>query len=294
MWVIFSLSSAIISAIYNLTSQNIKIDANTFMIYRGLFMPILLLPFLIMNPVTFSFNFYIMSFAQGCISAYVDYLVFGINKKYGAETVSSITPFSVILIFFMWCFIDYSIVIKYIQNPIQTAFILISLCGIVFSLAHYYKVKFTREAFVKMIPVVTLSAIFAVLNKAIMNYSEDNQFMCACWRIFIVGLVIGVIHLHIYIKKSLKLKLLILPRNILKSFIFILPFMYMLFKSYADYYAANPAYVSSIVYTSLIWVMLFSKYIPFFRFKDAKLQGEKKWKILFVFSIILLLIVTNY
>lgn len=46
MWVVLALLSAVLSAIYYLSAQNIKLDANTFMVYRGWIVALLLLPLL--------------------------------------------------------------------------------------------------------------------------------------------------------------------------------------------------------------------------------------------------------
>lgn len=65
MWVVLALLSAVLSAIYYLSAQNIKLDVNTFMVYRGWIVALLLLPLLAFNPVIFSNAFYIMAICQG-------------------------------------------------------------------------------------------------------------------------------------------------------------------------------------------------------------------------------------
>ena len=53
MWAVLALLSAILSAVYYLSAQNIKLDANTFMVYRGVLTALLLLPVLAFNLVVF-------------------------------------------------------------------------------------------------------------------------------------------------------------------------------------------------------------------------------------------------
>ncbi|MBQ8671786.1 MAG: glycosyltransferase family 8 protein [Alphaproteobacteria bacterium] len=293
IWIVFALFASIISAFYYLSAQNVKINANVFMLYRGWSITIILLPFLLFNPVLFPTNFYIMSVLQGGIVAYTDYLSFRINRTYGSETVSSITPFSVIIIFFAWCLIDTSIIEKYTENPLNTLMILLALCGVMYALFNYRKTDLSRKAFILLIPVLFLSSGISVLNKMIMSYSGENQLICAVWRTWILSLIIGLVHIIIYIRKKLRLKDLFDCKMLSKSLIFVLLLSVMIFKSLAMYYAENPAYVVCIVYTTFLWIIFISKHIKMFEFKRKNLQIKKRWEILFVISVIALILATR-
>jgi len=293
MWVVFALAAAILSAIYCLSAQNIKINANIFMVYRGWIFVILLFPILILKPVVFPVNFYIMSVVQGVISAYVDYVVFKINQQYGSETVSSILPFSVIITFIIWCFLDPALVETYVQNPMQTTMIIVAFAGFILALTQYYKISFTKEALYKLIPILILCSSVVVLDKSIMNYSSETPLMCAYWRSFIAGLVVGIVYLIIYVKNRFPLKDLILKDNLFKSLILLFTLFAIISKNLAMYYTQNPAYVSALAYTSLIWVMIFGRYFKIFKFHSSRKQVSRKWKILFLCSIILLILVSH-
>ena len=211
VWVVYALCAAITGAIYNLTAQNIKLNRNVFMIYRGIIPMFVLWPFIAFFWIDFGFVFVMVSILQGFISAYIDFLAFSINKKYGSEIISAITPFSVIVTFFLWCAITPTVMVGYAQNVFQFCLILMAIFGVLFSLFQYHHVEFTQKAFVKMLPVVLLSGTFAVLNKIVMNHSVTNQLACACQNVFVSSTVVGIIHLYRYQKKSLSLKNLILP-----------------------------------------------------------------------------------
>ncbi len=293
MWIVFAFAAAILSAVYCLSAQNIKINANIFMVYRGWIFVIVLFPFLVLKPVIFPLNFYIMSIVQGGISAYVDYVVFKINQRYGSETVSSILPFSVIITFIIWCFLDPVLVKTYMQNPMQTGMILLAFAGFILSLTQYYKISFTKEALYKLIPILILCSSVVVLDKSIMNYSSETPLMCAYWRSFIAGLVIGIVYLIIYVKNQFPLKDLILRGNLIKGLILLFTLFTIIAKNLALYYTKNPAYVSALAYTSLVWVMIFSQYFKIFKFHSSRKQVHRKWKILFLLSVILLILVSD-
>lgn len=293
VWIIYALCAAIMGAVYNLTAQNIKLNRSIFMIYRGVIPMFVLWPFVAFFWIDFGSVFVMISILQGFISAYIDFLTFNINRRYGSEVISAIAPFSVIVTFFLWCAITPMVIVGYAQNIFQFCLILMAIFGVAFSLFQYHHVEFTQKAFIKMLPVVLLSGIFVVLNKIVMNRSATNQLICACQNVFISSTVVGIIHLYRYQKKSLPLKNLILPQNLIKgTTVFSFFLLLIIFKLCAVHYARNPAYASCVFYSMILWVMLFSRYIPALKFSKIHFQGKKRWKILFVCSIVLLILVT--
>ena len=293
MWIILALIGALVVALYHLYTQNMRLDGNVFMIYRGITIVALLSPFLILNPMLFSGRLYMMAFLQAIVACYSDYLAYKVNRRCGAETVSSIIPFSVIITFFMWCMIEPSIIFKYIQTPIKTFVIILSLVGVAYALQKYYAVKLSRHAMINLLPILILSSMIAVLNKLIMNEGNEHQIIKATQLAWIVSFVISVVHLGLYLKKKQKISKLFVRKNIQNSFVFVLLMIGIILRTLAIDKAQNPAYVSCLVYTSLIWVMIFGKYIKFFRFRYKDIQVAKRWKLLFVFSVITLILCTK-
>ena len=293
MWVLFALAASVLNAFYYLSIQNAKINANVFMVYRGFMVVLFLLPVLLFFPARFSPNFYLMSALQGCIVAYTDYLSFRVNKNYGSETVSSITPLSVIIVFVAWCFINPATFFKYLDNPIKSFFIVCSLLGVVWALLNYRKTPLTKKAFLLLIPVLILSSTISILNKLIMSYSGENPVLCACWRVLILSSIIGVVHLYIYTKKKLPIRALFELKNIQKGCVLILLLTVLVLKSLAMLYTLNPAYVSCIVYLTAVWIMVLSYQFNTLKFKRQHRQSSKKYEIVFIVSVIALILLTH-
>lgn len=293
MWILFALITSIANAFYYLSLQNAKINANAFMVYRGFIVVLMLLPVVLYFPVKFDLIFYLMSILQGVIVAYADYLCFKINKNYGSETVSSITPLTVVIVFVLWCFISPDIILNYLNHPIKTVFIIFALLGVVWALLNYRKAPLTKKAFVYLIPVLFLSSVVSILNKLIMTYSGENPLLSACWRVLILSLIIGVVHTSVYIKKKLPLKDLVDTKMLYKGKVFILLIIALVCKSLAMLYTQNPAYVSCIVYLTSIWIMILSSVFSVFKFKKHKKQTQKRYEVLFIVSIIVLILATH-
>ena len=170
---------------------------------------------------------------------------------------------------------------------------LFNVFGVIWALLNYRKTPQTKEAFVSLIPVLFLSSMIAILNKLIMSYSGENPLLSACWRVFILSFIIGCVHICLYIKKKQPLKALIDVKTLCKGSILILLITALVCKSLAMLYTQNPAYVSCIVYLTSVWIMLFSYIFPFFELKKQNEQVHKKYEILFIVSIILLILATH-
>ena len=293
LWVLFSVLASIVNAIYFMCLQNIHLQSRIFMIYRGMAVALMVVPFLFFYQPLIAWQFYAIALAQGLIIAALDLRLFKANHRYGAETVSSITPLTVAAVFIIWCIIEPAIIIRYAQSPLQSTCILAALSGIIIALAKYRHVPFTKSAFIYLIPVILLDAVCSVLNKTIMQYSLDSLYGLCFWRIFITSLAVGFIHLFIYIKDKQPLKEIVAKSNLSRAWFLALMPASMLSRNMAMYYTENPSYVSAIVYTSLLWIMVINRYFRFIHFKRIYLQMEKKWAIIMLVSVIVLILATN-
>lgn len=293
MWVLFAVMASIVNAVYYLCNQNIRLQPSVFMIYRGIVVALMALPFLFFYQPIEAWQFYGIAILQGTIVAYSDFAILKANREYGAETVGSIRPMDVGLIFLIWCFIEPSIILQYLQSPLKSVLILLSMCGIVVALTQYRKVKLTKEAFIYLLPVMFLGAMISIFNKTIMAYAEDSLYGLCFWRIFIVSLTVGIIHLIIYVSRHRPLMPLFEAENLKRTWIFLFMPMSMLCRNMAMFWVENPSYVTSIVQTSLLWIIFFNRYINFIHFKKVQMQMEKKWAFLMLISVVVLILATH-
>lgn len=293
MWVIFTVLASIDNAIYYMCNQNIRLKPSVFMVYRGAIVALTAIPFLFWyNPIT-AWQFYAIAVLQGIITAHNDFKSFKANHKYGAETVCSIMPIKVGFTFILWCFIEPMIIRQYAQSPLKSLCIILSLCGIVFALSKYRKVKLSKEAFIVMLPVMILGSFISIFNKTIMNYAEDSLLGLCFWRIFVSSLTVCIIHLTVYIRREKTITKLTAKENLSRCWIFIFMPLSMLLGNLAMFYADNPSYVAALVQISLLWVMLFNRYLYFIPCKKMCMKMDKKWAFLMLTSVIILILATK-
>lgn len=293
MWILFAFFTSIVNAIYYICNQNIKLPPSAFIIYRGFLVGLLAVPFLFFYDIIGAWQFYAIAIIQGAITAYNDLMSFKANQKYGAETVSSIIPINVSFTFIMWCFLEPLIIVKYAESPIKSLLIILSLYGIIYSLAKYRHTKITKEAFIYLLPVMLMGSTISIFNKTIMDYAQDSLLGLCFWRIFISSITVGLIHFVIYIRRSRPLSELFKADYFKRSWIFIFIPLSMIFRNLAMFYTVNPSYVSAIVQTSLLWVMFFNRHIKFIHFKKQLMRMDKKWALLMLTSVIVLVLATK-
>lgn len=293
MWVLFALAASIVNAIYYICIQNVRLSARVFIVYRGVIVALMALPFLFFYEVITAWQFYAIAVMQGVITAYSDYATLKANHKYGAETVSSLLPINVASTFILWCVLEPTIIYTYIHAPLKTVGIIASMFGIAYALAKYRQTKITSQAFFYLIPVVLLGSVIAVSNKTIMAYASNSLFGLCFWRIFVSSLTVGVIHLSVWLKKKASLGILFDTSNVLKTWFLILMPMSMLCRNMAMFYADSPSYVSSIVQTSLLWIIFFNRYVTFIKFERKYIQIDKKWAFLILICAIVLILSTK-
>ena len=293
MWVLFAVIASIVNAIYYLCNQNIRLQPSVFMIYRGIVVALMAIPFLFFYSPIEAWQFYGIAILQGCITAYSDLMTLKANRKYGAETVSSIMPINVGLVFMIWCLIEPMIIVSYLYSPIKTLLILLSMFGIAFALVQYRHVKMTKEAFIFLLPVMLLSSMISIFNKTIMAYALDSLYGLCFWRIFVSSLTVGLIHLIIYTIRKRPFAPLFEIENLKKIWIFAFMPMSMLCRNMAMFGSANPSYVTSIVQTSLLWIIFFNRHIHFIQFKKMYMPMNKKWAFLVLVSAIVLILTTH-
>ena len=293
MWVLFALTASIVNAVYYICNQNVRLSVPVFMIYRGIVVALMAVPFLFFYDVVTAWQFYAIAMMQGCITAYSDFTTLKANRKYGAETVSSILPINVASTFILWCVIEPAVIYTYLRSPLKSFLIIFAMFGIAFALSNYRKVKITSEAFVYLIPVLLLGSVISVSNKTIMAYASNSLLGLCFWRVFVSSLTVGMIHLAIGLKQKLPLKALFEKSNLIRIWIFIFMPISMICRNMAMFYAFNPSYVSSIVQTSLLWIIFFNRHIHFIKFRKIYIQIDKKWAFLILICAIVLILATH-
>lgn len=294
MWVLFAVFLSLTGATYSLCVQNIRLKPAFFMIYRGMISALLIIPLLFYFRFVPNIIFCSIAIFQGFLVSYYDLGLMKSVKKYGAEAITSILPVGIVLNFAFWCLIDHQIFIKYTEHPLQSGLIVFSLIGVTTALMGYKKASIAKKAIIDLIPIIVVGLLIDLSNKIIMNYANNSLVGYSFWRAFILSLVVGTIHFLLYIFKKEKISELIKFENLKKTWIFGLNIAAMVIMSIAMYDTPNPAYVSAIAQTSLLWIICFNQILSrLFKNQTMPMPMGKRWAFLMLVSAITLILTAN-
>ncbi len=285
MWGFYAVASSFFVATYYILNQNAKLKPLVFMIYRG-FVPDVLLFFLLPFAKAIpSGTFYGICILQGLIIAYIDYVYFKAFRMWGAEVVSSIQPFNIGMIFFLWFVIRPESILVYLSDLPRLFCILACLCGVAVAVMLYNRAEFSRKALHFLLPCLIVSSLCDILNKYAMSLVPQSHLLYGSYfYIMITGAVSGCAALIVYLLKGGRGKEVFEARNLRYSWI-ILPLIgSMLFKNFAMFSAFNPSYVGAVSYVYIIWIMLYNTSLSRFGKKAGYLRINRRAAMLLALS----------
>ena len=293
MWVIFALLTSMISATYYVCNQKCKLNAHIFMVYRGFFVALMALPLVLANFHVFPWQFYAIAVLQGLCVSYSDYRYFQVFHKFGAANVNAVTPLSVFVIFLLWLLLKPETIIMYMETPVRSAVICTSIALIIFSVIKYRNSKIGGSCLKEVFPLLFLSAMINISNKIIMEYNDGHLLLLTFNRVVITGVIIGIVNLLFARKYIPSFRELIKPENMRKGWFLFLMVMSMTTTNLAMHYAQNPAYVTSLFFTSVIWIRLYTKIVQMLGKNDSYEYVKIRWILLLLFACTTLLIATQ-
>ncbi len=260
MWVVFSLLTSVISAVYDLCNQNSKLKAEVFIIYRGLLVAMIATPLALIYFHIFPWQFYAIAVLQGFCISYLDYKYFQTCQKFGAENVKGLWSLTVFFTFILWFLLKPETILTYIETPARSLVITASLLLMIFAMTKLSSDnKVSRNFLSTLLPILCLASLIDISNKLIMTYNDGYVLPLTFHRVAITGWIIGIVNLLANSKKLTSYKELLNPKNLLQCWFIILIGISMICVNFAMYYTPNPAYASAISMLTVIWIIIFNK-----------------------------------
>ena len=293
MWFIYALAASFCSAFYYICNQNSILNPKLFIIYRGFIPVFLILPITLFMPPNFQWPFFLIATIQGFAVSYLDYKIYKLFQKYGAETVSSIQPLSVLITFVFWLVIRPSLLVVYMENLWNFSLIVLSILAIVYSVMKYRQQTFVLACLHDMVPLLLIFSLIDITNKLIMEYANHNLLAATIYRVLIVSSIVGLVNLGTGLQRDLKITDLFKKENISAAWFTLLIPISMILVNFSALYADNPAYTSAVIYLSVIWILLLNKISRYFSLPTNYKPIGRKWIILLVIATMTLIITTS-
>lgn len=290
MWYLSALLCSILTALYLIFNQYMKMQPALLMVYRGVFLAILLSPFVFVISPVGNAAFYILAVIQGCLVAFMDNRCFAIAKQHGAEIVSSIQPLSLIIIFAVWLILNPTQIILFAENPYLMLGIVLSVLGITAAVLALATDTDTLSVFKKFWWLIPGVSAIDILNKQIMTECGTEVFAGLYYYTLVVSFVAGICNLLVVLKNKQNLKEIFRLPVLSKGIVIILIILLSMFsKNYAMYMSQNPAYVSSIILLAPVWVMFLNEI--YLKNSDRQVIRLRKIPIMILLGSVMLLII---
>ncbi len=257
LWYLFALLSGLASATYTSVNQFFRMSGALLMVYRGLMVAALVLPFMLVHPFIKNPYFYLICLLQGIVIAVLDYRFARAVKVFSAAVTATVQPMSIGIIFFMWLLFTPSLIRSYIAHPVQFLIILICLSGIVLAALKLRHAKTGRRAMKYLMPCLLLLALGDVLNKQAMMFGAENLTAAIFSYCFITGLVCGSWNFILYFRQEKSVKPIFEKKNLLRGLVISLSMIFLMAsKNAAMSGTPNPAYVTAIISLYPLWILL--------------------------------------
>ncbi len=272
-WVWFSAGSALTAAIMPIMHEKIRAERLSMMFWLRIVMLVIALPVLFFVGWPGSPVFYVATFITAFIWAYADLSSFRATEEFGAGAITRIIPLNVLVTFFMWIALNPQTLESYLVNPVQGLGIFVSLCGAVFFAMRLQRGPISRESLRALGPVILMSGMGVVyakiaLESATVPSIHSGVFGYMAVQAFFMILIFG----------ALELAGRPVPRAVFTGRVAITSgflmginsVVHLMLKSYAYLMVANPAYVSAVILTTPLWVLLYYKLVKKQNIGDIK------------------------
>lgn len=259
LWAFFGLISASLSAVMMLAQEKLKVEGFAIAFWNKVACIAFMLPLVLYfglpdNPV-----FYALVCAQAVLWVISDVIFFNAVAKVGAGLVSRLLPLSVIITFCLWFAFDPSLFGEYLETPVRSALVFITLCASVWFSMQLRQCAVSWQALRIIWFVVFAAVVGPIMFKLVAQHTDIQRGPFS--YVVIEALVMVSLWLVYYaIKKPLPRAVMFAPSAIKAGFTIGIFSSLMVASNFAAiFYVDNPGLVPAVKFTDTLLIMLFYK-----------------------------------
>ena len=261
LWGVLGFVVALISTFVPLIQEKYKAEPLPLVIWLKLVVVIMTVPFLFLHGLPDTPLFYISTFFSACLWAVSDMYYFNAVRKVGSGVVTRVIPSAVIITFLVWTMIDAPFRAQYFSNPTQAIAIALTILMSVFFAFRLSKCPVSWNGIRLLWFVLFAVAIGPILDKLSIGTSNTKS---APYAFTFVQAAFTVILYSLFNLKTRALSWaeFIKPETI-KAGVGVGFFVgaATILRSIAYSLVDNPAYLTVILFTDALWVLLIYKLI---------------------------------
>jgi hypothetical protein len=256
-WLGLSFGSALTAAAMPIMQERVQAERLSTMFWLRIVMLLVALPVLVFIGFPDNPTFYAATFVTGFIWVYADLSSMRASEEFGSTVMTRLIPLNVLVTFFMWIAIDPYVLEKYIQTPIRSLCIILSICAAVFFAMRLQKGSITREHLRAVGPVILMSGMGVVFAKIALDSvsMHSGVFGYITFQAVFMIIILGAYQaIWRPVLRAVFAGRVAITSGFLTGLVTL---AHMVCKSYGYLLVGNPAYVSAVILTAPVWVMLY-------------------------------------
>jgi hypothetical protein len=260
-WVWLSAGSAVTAAVMPILHEKIRAERLSMLFWLRIVMLLVALPVLFFVGWPTQPVFYVATFVTAFIWAYADLSSFRATEEFGAGSITRLIPLNVLVTFIMWIVIDPDILDQYLATPWKSLGIFGATCGAVYFAMGMQKSPVSRHAIRALGPVILMSGMGVVFAKIALDSTDIHSgvfgymVVQAFFMILIFGALEAVWH---PVPRAVFAGRVAIQTGFLMGLNSV---VHLIFKSYGYQLVDNPAYISVLILTTPLWVLLYYRVV---------------------------------
>lgn len=256
-WLGASMAAAISSAVVPILHERIQADRLSTMFWLRVVVLFVAAPALLFVGLPDNPTFYAATFVTAFIWIFADLSSIRASEEFGAAEVNRLIPLNVLVTYFMWLAVDSQAIEAVFSEPLRAFLIFISMGLAVFFTMRLQPGPITRDHLRAMGPVILLSGVGVVFAKIAVDSSDLHDAVfgyITVQAVLMIAIFAAIEAIWHPVPRAVFAGRVAMASGILTG---LGTAVHMVFKSYGYALVENPAYVSVVVLTTPIWIMLY-------------------------------------
>ncbi len=262
MWALCAITAALLQCATRITNQYLKIPGLKLTVTIKLLLILYVFPFLFVVPWPDSPVFYLMVALTAPLVVYQDKSLFDFTAKYGAGAVTRIEPLSVPFVFILWLILNPALLSEHLQHPLHFAGIGLCIAAAAFFAIRMRHCPVNFDVMKAMLPIVLTMGTVNIIAKTGIDYAPGFEGLVV--YIFVQSVLVVLIGTLFSKSRTHTPK----PENYDRKAYYFSAFAISLlvlgtlsFRLWGFMLTPNPAYVTAIMLTGPLWVLLFYRLV---------------------------------
>ena len=257
LWGFFALIAGLTYCVQTEINKNYQVKGFTLNTSRSLFAAILMLPLIPFMEWPTLPAYYLVVLIEAAISVICMMAQYNLAARRNGRIACLHQPIVLMLTFVVWLAIDGQQRQFLLDNPLNTAGILIAFLIFMFSIQFIKKNHAGWSALLAVLPIAVLYSIMTVISKIALEHG-DSLLAISLNFVFLTNILMFVISLPIYYFRN---KHNFIPPRIIESAGMVAFFhtISWVFACIAIILTPNPAYVSVMTGLAPVWFMIYYK-----------------------------------